>query len=344
MSKKFDVVIGNPPYQNEAKGSSGRDEPIYHLFMDAAYEMADKAVLITPARFLFDAGQTPKPWNRKMLSDPHLSVPIYEPDSKKVFPGPDIKGGIAISYRDATKAGDPIRTFTAFPELNSILQKVTAAREQSLAEVVSSSSAHRYTELMHSENPQASALMSKTSQFKVNTNAFEQLGFLFLDSPPSDGGEYIKVLGLLKNKRFFRWVKSGYIEGPPSMRTFKVVVAAANGSGDFGETLSSPLVLEPLVATTQSFVTIGSFPNSTEATACLSYIRTKFARGLLGVLKSTQHNPAAKWKHVPLQDFTNASEIDWSKSIAEIDQQLYAKYGLEQSEIDFIESHVKPME
>ena len=69
MTKKFDVVIGNPPYQEEAQGSGTRDTPVYHLFMDAAYEVAHKAVLITPARFLFNAGFTPKAWNEKMLAD-----------------------------------------------------------------------------------------------------------------------------------------------------------------------------------------------------------------------------------------------------------------------------------
>mgnify|MGYP003552074398 CR=1 FL=1 len=62
MTKKFDVVIGNPPYQEEAQGGGTRDTPLYHLFMDAAYDVGEKAVLITPARFLFNAGFTPKAW------------------------------------------------------------------------------------------------------------------------------------------------------------------------------------------------------------------------------------------------------------------------------------------
>lgn len=74
------------------------------------------------------------------------------------------------------------------------------------------------------------------------------------------------------------------------------------------------------------------------------YIRTKFARILLGVLKTTQDVTPQKWRYVPLQDFTSASDIDWSCSIPEIDQQLYAKYGLDETEISFIESHVKEME
>lgn len=64
---------------------------------------------------------------------------------------------------------------------------------------------------------------------------------------------------------------------------------------------------------------------------------------MLGILKITQHNPPEKWRYVPLQDFTSSSDIDWSKSIAEIDRQLYAKYGLSDDEINFIETHVKEM-
>lgn len=122
-----------------------------------------------------------------------------------------------------------------------------------------------------------------------------------------------------------------------------MAVAKANGSGNFGEALSTPVVLEPQVATTQTFLTVGNFENSEEASACLDYTRTKFARALLGVLKITQDNPSRVWEHVPAQDFSSNSDIDWSKSVPEIDQQLYKKYGLSASEIDFIEANVKAM-
>ncbi len=80
-----------------------------------------------------------------------------------------------------------------------------------------------------------------------------------------------------------------------------------------------------------------------DAEACLKYIKTKFARAMLGVVKVTQDNKRHAWRHVPLQDFTSASDVNWSESISEIDQQLYAKYGLDDTEIHFIESRVKPM-
>ena len=118
----------------------------------------------------------------------------------------------------------------------------------------------------------------------------------------------------------------------------------ANGTGRFGETISSPLVALPREGATDTFISIGKFDSKDEAEALLRYIKTKFARAMLGVNKVTQHNPKSVWKMIPMQDFTSSSDIDWSKSVKEIDRQLYAKYGLDENEINFIESHVKEME
>lgn len=344
MSKKFDVVIGNPPYQEEAKGSGTRDTPVYHLFMDAAYEIGDKAILITPARFLFNAGFTPKAWNEKMLADTHLQVAHYVDNSDKLFPGTDIKGGIAVTYRDASKVGESIGTFTKYSELNDILQKTIDRRGASLALRVSSGRAYAFTQRMHDAHPTASDLMSSDAQFRVSTNTFEQLDFLFSDEHPDEEHEYVQIFGLIQNRRHTKWIRADYISGPTSFDAFKAALPAANGSGAFGEVLSAPTVLGPRTAVTQSFITIGCFETSKEAENCLSYVKTKFARALLGVLKITQHNPAKVWKYVPDQDFSANSDIDWSKPIHEIDQQLYAKYGLDADEIAFIEDNIKPME
>ena len=129
---KFDYVIGNPPYQETQEGTS--DNPIYNCFMDAAYEIAEKVELITPARFLFDAGKTPKVWNEKMLEDEHLKVEYYEQDSSKVFSNTDIKGGVAVTYRDKSKIFGAIDTFTQYPVLNNILVKVREKMERAISD------------------------------------------------------------------------------------------------------------------------------------------------------------------------------------------------------------------
>lgn len=351
MDRKFDVVIGNPPYQEDSVGESTHNMPIYDRFMDAAYEVGTKVVLITPARFLSNAGFTPKPWNKKMLADEHLTVAHFEPDSNRLFPGlaDPIKGGIAVTYRDSERKLGPIGFFTKHPELHTILHKVEASDDSSLTNLgITNDRQHRYTDEMHEENPGARDLMSKGNPNKIDASAFGRLSFLFHEDKPSDEHDYVQVLGLYERKRTTRWLRRDYIVGPPSFDRYKVALPEANGTGAttdfFGVALNSPTVLGPGVAVTSTFLTIGSFETETEAQALLKYLKSKFARAMLGILKVTQHTAAHTWRHVPTQDFTSTSDIDWTKTIPEIDAQLYAKYELDAEEIAFIEARVKPME
>lgn len=348
MAKKFDVVIGNPPYQEETEGGGRFATPVYNLFMDAAYEVAHKAVLITPARFLFNAGQTPKAWNAKMLADPHLTVPLYVANSDDLFPGTEIMGGVAVSYWDATRDGEPIGVFSRFTELNTIHQKVADRGSESIASLeFTSSRSYRYTERMHIDNPAVESLLPASERYKLVTSAFALP--VFHAEQPVDAHAYVRMYGLSDTKRAIRWIRRDYIEGPKSLDEFKVAVPASrNAGGMLGDqpalVTGYSLLLEPGTGVTQTFITIGSFDTRAEGEACLKYIQSKFARVMLGILKVTQHNPRSTWQYVPAQDFTSSSDIDWSKSIPELDAQLYAKYGLETNEIAFIESHVKPME
>lgn len=344
MTKKFDVVIGNPPYQEEAQGGGTRDTPVYHMFMDAAYEVGKKAVLITPARFLFNAGFTPKAWNEKMLADPHLTVPIYVRDSSELFPGTKIRAGIAVTYRDAERTGAPIETFTAYDELNSILHKVRESGTVFIETLgITSSRSYRYTEKLYDDHLGARALRPEGNAALVSTNTFEQFSFLYHTEPPEDGLEHVQVLGVIKNKRCRRWIRAEYITGPESFDRYKVALPKANETNKFGW-MAAPEVIEPGVAVTQTFLTIGAFETKAEAEACFAYVKTKFARAMLYVLKVTQDNPRATWRFVPAQDFSPASDIDWTKAIPEIDAQLCAKYGLDADEIAFIEEKVTPMD
>ena len=99
----------------------------------------------------------------------------------------------------------------------------------------------------------------------------------------------------------------------------------------------------PKVGQTQSFVSIGNLQTIKEAENLRKYLQCKLTRSLLGILKTTQDITPEKWKYVPLQDFAEKSCIDWSKPISDIDQQLYRKYGLDETEVNFIESHIKEM-
>ena len=140
------------------------------------------------------------------------------------------------------------------------------------------------------------------------------------------------------------WIKKKYIEGGKNLKKYKVILSASNGSGTIGEALlSTPLIGNPLIGHTETFLTIGCFDSEGEAANCLKYIKTKFARVMLGVLKITQYNSKETWGYVPQQNFSFNSDINWKKSINEIDTQLYRKYNLTEAEIEFIESNVRSM-
>ena len=122
---KFTAVVGNPPYQITTETNFA--VPVYHLFFESAKSLDPEFVsLIHPARFLFDAGATPKEWNRKMLNDPHLSISLYEPKSQKIFPGVDIMGGICITFWSKSQNSNGLGgTFVSHEELQSIIAKIS---------------------------------------------------------------------------------------------------------------------------------------------------------------------------------------------------------------------------
>jgi len=342
---KFDVIIGNPPYQDETIGDNKTyAPPIYHKFLEESYKLSDKVMMIHPARFLFNAGSTPKAWNRKMLSDKNFKVIKYYDNALNVFPNTDIKGGVVITYRDREKDFGPIGTFVIHEELRNILEKVKNSNFKTFSELVYAPESHKFTELLHEDYKNAKDLLSRGHKYDVMTNIFGKLPFVFLDNKPQNNDQYFRFYGRENNQRVYKWIKSEYIESHPNLLKYKVFLAKSNGSGTFGERLTDPVIGYPLDGHTQTYISIGKFDTEYEAKSLAKYIKTKFLRALLGTLKVTQDNKRASWSNIPLQDFTNESDIDWSKSISEIDQQLYKKYNLSKEEIDFIEENVQPME
>ena len=342
---KFNAIVGNPPYQEE--GESTRKAPIYHLFYDIAFKLSGIVSLITPGRFLFRAGQTPAEWNEKMLSDKHFKVIDYIQKSTDIFPSVDIKGGVAITLRDIEQNFGTIGLFTPFEELRSIMAKVVTHpqfEKGKFALTVSSQGLYKFSNAVFDEHPRVLEVQGKGTAAKITSNSLENLPEIFLENIPAGAADqYIQIIGLSKMKRVLRWVKRAYVQPVETLDNFKVLVPEANGTGAIGEILSTPIIGTPMIGHTDTFLSIGKFSGEQEAENCLKYIRSKFARTMLGTLKATQHNPRDTWNNVPLQDFTEHSDIDWNRPIPEIDQQLYAKYGLSDEEIAFIEKMIKPM-
>lgn len=340
---KFDVVIGNPPYQEDIERTSARQ--IYPNFMNSSFVIGSKVLLITPARFLFNAGKTPKEWNKKMLNDPFLSVLFYEPSSSNVFANTDIKGGVAITYRDVYKKREPIGVFTSYEELTHIVNKVSNFYNGNIISIntIMYGQSRFNLDVLYSDYPEIrDSIGSNGKERRLTTSIFNVIPEIFEDEK-SDVYN-VSILGRSENRRIYKYVNDKYLVKRINSNKWKVLLPKANGTGALGEALSSPVVEGPGVGNTHTFISIGSFDSEDEAKSCMKYIKSKTTRILLGVLKVTQDNLPNSWSYVPLQDFTPNSDIDWTKSIAEIDQQLYKKYGLNQEEIDFIETNVKEME
>ena len=345
MSKKlFDFAIGNPPYQESQDDTS--DKPVYNYMLDAAYEVCDKAEFITPARFLFNAGKTPKSWNEKMLNDDHFKVLKYYQDAQDVFPNTSVNGGVVITYRDASNYYGKIITFSRFNELNTILSKVREKSTGAFLDSIISQQSKWNLENLYSDHPELKDSIGSKGRERRLTTAILTLPVFHDTFHEGDSA----IIGLFNGKRRIRYIPNKYLEeSHPSFKKWKVLISSGDGAaGTIGLPIparvsGTPFVLEPHVGFTQTFISFGAFDNKEEACSLEKYLKTKVARTMLATLKITQHNHKDTWANVPLQDFSNNSDIDWSKTIHDIDLQLYRKYDLSVEEINFIETHVKEM-
>ncbi len=338
---KFDAVVGNPPYQESKEG--GKDLPIYQYFYETSESLSNVYCLITPARFLFDAGATNSDWNKKMLTSEHVKVLQFTRKSNEIFPNTDIKGGVAVLLRDANKELGPIGFFTSFHELNSIFNKVKVFGQEDISESIYGVTSYTFTRKLYNDLPDAVNRVGEGSGNQMTSSIFDAIPEIFSNSKKS--ALDIQIYGRKNNERVFQWVNREYINLPTNFENYKVVLPAANGSGEMGEPLSTPIVGDAFIGHTATFISIGKFETELEAKNCLKYLKSKFCRTMLGIKKTTQHNKTKKvWECVPNQDFTKNSDVDWSKSVSEIDQQFYKKYGLSDDEITFIEEKVQSMD
>ena len=348
---KFDYVIGNPPYQKETQDTS--DNPVYNEFMDAAYTVGKRIELITPARFLFNVGKTPKSWNEKMLNDEHFKVLNYEPDSNVVFPAINgITGGVAITYYNNDENYGIIGTFNTNNILNEFSKKMRQAvkKQGCISDIMILQNKFDLNKLFD-DYPEYRTYKNKKGEVcnrtekRLVTNVFTTFS-IFHDKKEE---EDIKIRGIVNSsKRISKYVNKKYVTDNGNLYKYKAIVPKAYGTGIIMDSkapvIGKPEVLKPETGYTQSYIGIGAFEKEEYALNVIKYLKSKFCRCCVGILKITQDNPPERWAYVPLQDFTEKSNIEWSnKTIAEIDQQFYKNYGLSEEEIEFIETHIKEM-
>ena len=342
---KFDFVIGNPPYQEMSKNKMTRS--IYPDFVRSSQAIGQIVSLVMPARWMSGENgpyRETQHFIDEMLKGDHLQSFHLYPNSSDLFPNVDIKGGVCffvwnrayscdrVNYT-ITENGAYKKVLTSFriaenviirfPELISILEKTKAISTIYLNTWVSSRNPFGFISDLFTKNKEGVSRISEEKQ---------------------QDDDYL-VHGLLKNKRVIRYIPNSALKKNIHIaHSYKVFLPRANGSGVFGEVFSTPMIGTPMMICTETFLQIGVFDNCTEAENLLKYVKTKYFRTMVGIKKTAVFNYKECFTFVPLQDFTAASDIDWSRSVAEIDRQLYAKYGLSAEEVAFIDEKIKPME
>lgn len=328
---KFNAIVGNPPYQVMDGGNSASAVPIYNKFVDIAKQISPNFIsMIMPARW-YSGGKGLDDFRERMLKDNHISSLYDYSDSKDVFPSVEIAGGICYFLYDSQYKGECNVVNCLRGERNYALRSLNTndilVRDNYAINIIKKINSHQNLDsTVFSRNVFSLASNVRGSKDKKTEN---------IELLSSDGISYIE-----KNK---------ITNNIDLIDKYKVIITYAmsggnkpNADGKY-QILSSLMVLNPNEVCTETFLVIKVSNNIDEANNIKQYLATKFSRYLLLQSLSSIHITKASFRFVPLQDFTSNSDIDWSKSISNIDRQLYAKYGLINEEILFIESMIKEM-
>lgn len=319
---KFDVIIGNPPYQLNDGGAQASARPIYHLFIEKAKKLNPRYLtMIIPARW-YAGGKGLDEFRNTMLNDKRIKILHDFNNASECFPNVEIKGGVCyflwkkdywgncfvnthsnniiVSSMNRPLLEENSESFIRHNEAISILRKVQSKKEISFDNVVSSRKpfgiATNYRDFSNENFP---------NSIKIYAN--QKVGF-------------IERKNILRNHE---WIDQ-----------YKIIIPEAIGVGDMTKDWLKPIIVGTNTCCTETYLVVGPFKNKYETQNVYSYMQTKFFHLMLGLKKVTQHTTSKVYQFVPMQDFNE----EWT------DEKLYKKYGLNEEEIAFIESMIKPME
>jgi hypothetical protein len=343
---KFDVIVGNPPYQQTISDNSKNKSLSRQIFPDFIKLCVglnpNYLSLVTPSRwFTGDAQDKSFLRLREFFQENnHIQSIVNIPISNSVFPTVEISGGINFFVYNPNHNGDI--EFTEYYDEENSQTFTRPLFEEGLDIILSSGFSHNIISKVKNEDFESITAITK------GRNAFGILGKNAneVSSSTNQKGYY----ELRCKHEEIRYVDSNLIiKNKEIADKWKIFMSKSNGAAglltDNKEVsiLGKPYLAKPKSACTDSLIPIGNFETEFEAKALASYIKTKFLRYMVGILKTSQNILQNVYQFVPLQDFTSKSDIDWTKSIEEIDQQLYKKYNLTKEEIEFIEKMIKPM-
>ena len=341
FNMKFDVIVGNPPYQLSDGGAQASAIPLYHKFVQQAKKLNPRYLtMIIPARW-YSGGRGLDEFREEMLADKRIKEIHDFPNTADCFPGVNIRGGVCYFLWDANHKSDcKIHNHKGEGQVNILTRPMKESKFNIF--------------IRHNE---AITIINKVIDGKVKT--FE--GYVSSLRPFGLRGYFVNDEKFRQNKKgminpvlcYGKGKKVGYVEfdevsiNKSYLNVFKVFTPRANNIGtELPDDNFNTFIGEPNSICTESYLVLGadlSLKNDS-AFNLRKYFSTRFARFLHSVAKSSQDATSKTFRFVPLQDFTENSDIDWSKNILEIDKVLYSKYGLSEKEVTFIESMIKPMD
>ena len=327
---KFKAIVGNPPYQVMDGGAGVSAVPVYNLFVDIAKQVKPSYIsMIMPARW-YAGGKGLDDFRERMLHDNSMKKIVDYFDSTDVFPGIDLSGGVCYFLRDSGHQGDCSIISHRMGVTNSLVRPLLTHGDNFI----------RFNEAVSTINKVAtdpelnfSKLVSIRKPFGIATNQK-------IYNSPKNG--FVEIFAYPKNG----YISSSEISNNANwINLYKVYISYAYGErGDFPYfAIGKPFLGKPNTCCSETYLVINPSASEDIVLNTAKYLRTRFLRFMVLLKKNTQHATSKVYTLVPMQDFTANSDIDWSKSIEEIDAQLYKKYTLSDDEIAFIESMIKPM-